>query len=67
MLEKHLWKSDILSIDAGRWHVSLRKISLFHLQKWNIGRKWVTEANQTDTPPNTQDVTQTLSEVKLPY
>ena len=29
MFEKHLWKSDILSKDAGRLH------------KFGIGRKWV--------------------------
>ena len=28
MFEKHLWKSDILSKDAGRWSGSLLKMSL---------------------------------------
>ena len=27
---KQLWKSDILSKDAGRWTASLLKMSLFH-------------------------------------
>ena len=30
MYEKHLWKSDILSKDAGQWVASLLKMSLFH-------------------------------------
>ena len=56
MFEKHLWKSDILSKDAGHPHASSLKISLFRrcfsnillvktttwfLHKWNIGRKRV--------------------------
>ena len=53
---RHLWKSDILSKDAGHRPASLLKISLFHrcflhillvkpntwfFHKWNIGLKWV--------------------------
>ena len=30
MSEKRLWKSDILSKDAGRWPTSLLKMSFFH-------------------------------------
>ena len=30
MFEKHKWKSDILSKDAGHRHASLLKMSLFH-------------------------------------
>ena len=30
MFEQHLWKSDILSKDAGHWQASLLKMSLFH-------------------------------------
>ena len=30
MFEKHLWKGDILSKDAGHRPVSLLKMSLFH-------------------------------------
>ena len=30
MFEKHLWKSSILSKDAGHWPVSLFKMSLYH-------------------------------------
>ena len=56
MFEKDLWKSDILSKDAGRWPASLLKMSLFHrcfsnillvktnywfLNKWDIGRKCI--------------------------
>ena len=38
MFEKHLWKSDILSKDAGHRHV---KPTTRFLHKWNIGRQWV--------------------------
>ena len=56
MFEKHLWKSDILRKDAGRWPASFLKMSFFHrcfsnillvkvttwfIRKWNIGWKWV--------------------------
>ena len=30
MFEKHLWKSDILNKDVGRWTASSLKMSLFH-------------------------------------
>ena len=36
MFEKHLWKSDILSKDAGRWPAYLFKMSLFHMCFSNI-------------------------------
>ena len=35
MFEKHLWKIDILSKDAGQ------RPTTWFLHKWNIGRKWV--------------------------
>ena len=55
-VSKHLWKSKILSKDAGHRPASLVKMPLFHkcfsniflvkptswfLQKWNTGRKWI--------------------------
>ena len=36
MCEKHKWKSDILSKDAGRWSASLLKMSLFRRCLSNI-------------------------------
>ena len=36
MFEKHLWKSDILSKDAGHRPASLLKMSLFHRYFSNI-------------------------------
>ena len=56
MFEKQLWKSDILSKDAGHRLPSLLKLSVFHrcfsnilpvkpttwfLRKWNTDPKWV--------------------------
>ena len=33
MFEEHLWKSDILSKDAG--------LTTWFLHRWNFGQKWV--------------------------
>ena len=36
MFGKHLWKSGILSKDAGQWPASLLKMSLLHRHSSNI-------------------------------
>ena len=50
MHETHLWKSNIISKDAGPWPTSSVKVQLLHwcfshilVAHWNISLKWVND------------------------